>query len=268
MELALKKKGVSAEKEPVAPLIGEVDDYNFYYPSVGEIILWFFIGMAASGVVLYIFYENVFVSVIVGAVCGVIFVPIRKKQVIEKRKKKLNLQFRSMLDALATSIGAGKNMYDSFSGAADDLSVQYGEKADIVREAKVIRVGLDHNIQVEDLLMNFAERSGVVDVQDFANVFATCYKKGGNIKDVIKNTASIIGDKIEIQMELETMVSGQKNEQNIMLVMPIGLIAVMKSMGGGMIDLKSGPGILGVTIALGIFIIAYGISKKILDIKL
>ena len=221
-----------------------------------------------SGVVLYIFYENIFISAFVGIICGFLFVPIRKKQVIKKRKQKLNLQFRGLLDALATSIGAGKNMYDSFATATDDLIIQFTEESDIVKEVRIIRSGLDNNMQIEDMLLNFAERSGLPDIRNFANVFATCYKKGGNIKDVIKNTAAIIGDKIEIHMELETMVAGQKNEQNIMLVMPIIFIIVMKSMGGELIDLTSPIGIISVSVALVIFIAAYFVSKKILNIKL
>mgnify|MGYP003377437724 FL=1 len=159
-------------------------------------------------------------------------------------------------------------MFDSFTGAEEDLAVQFTPEADIVKEVRLIRIGLDNNIGIEDLLLNFAERSGIDDVRNFANVFATCYKKGGNIKDVIKNTTSIIGDKIEIQMELETMVAGQKNEQNIMLVMPVVFIIVLKSMGGDLIDLKSPIGIISVTAAIAIFILAYFISKRILNIKL
>ncbi|MBR4766459.1 MAG: type II secretion system F family protein, partial [Clostridia bacterium] len=160
---------------------------------------------------------------------------------------------------------AGRNMYDSFSAAADDLAVQY-EDADIVNEVRIIKTGLDNGIQIEDLLLNFADRSGIEDIRNFANVFATCYKKGGNIKDVIKNTTKIIGDKIEIQMELETMVAGTKNEMNVMLVLPVIFIIVMKTMGGEMIDLKSGIGMISVTIALVIFIIAFFVGKKITNI--
>ena len=264
-------KNLFKKKEPYQPkeaLIGEGLDYSVYYASRKEKILWFIIGMVVSGAVLYIFFESIVASVIIGAVCGVAFIPIRTKQVIEKRKKILSTQFRSLLDALATSIGAGKNMFDSFSGASEDLGTQYGFDSYIVKEVNLICVGINNNIQIEDLLLNFADRSGVVDVANFANVFATCYKKGGNIKDVIKNTATIIGDKIEIQMELQTMVAGQKNEMNIMLVMPILFIVVMKSMGGGLIDLSSPVGILSTAAALVIFIVAYFAAQKITDIKL
>lgn len=259
------------KKEPYQPIPGlicEATDYHTYTPNRKEKVIWFLIGMVVSGAVLYIFYENLIVSLIAGVVCGVLFVPIRTKQVIQKRKQKLTQQFRGLLDALSTSIGAGKNMFDAFIGAADDLAVQYSPEADIVTEVNIICIGLNNNIQIEDMLLNFAQRSGVEDISNFANVFATCYKKGGNIKDVIKNTASIIGDKIEIKMELETMVAGQKNEQNIMLVMPVFFVLIMKSMGGGLIDLSSATGILSVTAALVIFVLAYFISGKITDIKI
>ena len=90
----------------------------------------------------------------------------------------------------------------------------------------------------------------------------------GNMKEVIKNTASIIGDKIEIQMELETMVAGQKNEQNVLLVMPVVFVLILKSMGGDLVNLKSPVGIISVSISIVIFIAAYFVSKKILNIKL
>lgn len=260
-----------AKKEPYQikqGLICEAVDYAVYFPNIKEKIMWFLIGMIASGAVLYIFYEKIWVSVIAGAVCGVAYIPMRTRQFIKKRQTRLTLQFRGLLDALATSIGAGKNMFDAFAAAADDLKIQFSEDADIVQEVQIIRMGLDNNIQIENLLLNFAERSGVDDIYNFANVFATCYKKGGNIKDVIRNTADIIGDKIEIQMELETMVASQKNDQNIMLVMPVVFILLMKTMGGELIDLQSPVGILSVSVSIAIFVASYFVSKKILDIKL
>ena len=178
------------------------------------------------------------------------------------------MQFRELLDALSTSIGAGKNVQDAFQGAVDDLAIQFTRDSDIVRELEIICTGIYNNIPIEALLMNFAQRSKVEDIANFANVFATCYRKGGNINEVIKNTAEIIGDKIEIKMELETMVAGQKNEMNIMLVMPVLFIIVMKSMGGGLIDLSTPIGTLSVTGALAIFILAYFAGQWITNIKL
>ena len=264
MALFSKKK----QKEPIQGLIGDATDYSIYFPNLKEKILWFILGMIASGAVLYLFYERLVVSVIFGAVCGVVFIPIRTKQKIKKRRQKLSHQFRELLDALSTSIGAGKNVQDSFQGAVDDLAIQFTRDSDIVRELEIICSGMYNNMAIEDLLMNFAQRSGVDDIGNFANVFATCYRKGGNINEIIKNTAEIIGDKIEIKMELETMVAGQKNEMNIMLVMPLLFVVVMKSMGGGLIDLSTPIGVISVTIALVLFVVAYFAGQWITNIKL
>ena len=254
--------------EPIRSMIGDGIDYSVYNETVKEKILWFLIGMLASGAVLYIFYESILVSAIAGAVCGVVFIPIRRKQVINKRRQKLTMQFRGLLDSLATSVGAGKNIQNSFADAIEDLEVQFSADSDIVRELEIIVSGVYHNLPIEKLLLNFAERSKVEDIGNFANVFATCYRKGGNINEVIKNTAEILRDKIEIKLELETMVSGQKNEMNIMLVMPVLFIVVMKSMGGGLVDLSTPIGILSVTIALASFVAAYFVGQWITDIKL
>lgn len=256
------------QREPIPGLIGEAADYSIYTPTVKQKIIWALIALAASGAVLYLFYSNLIVSLVVGAVCGYFFIPLRTKAMIKKRRQKLSMQFRELLDALSTSIGAGKNVQDAFQGAVDDLAIQFTYDSDIVRELEIICAGMYNNIAIEDLLMNFAQRSGVEDIANFANVFATCYRKGGNINEVIKNTAEIIGDKMEIKMELETMVAGQKNEMNIMLVMPALFVIVMKSMGGGLIDLSTPIGLLSVTGALIIFILAYFAGQWITNIKL
>ena len=253
---------------PVPGLIGEATDYNIYLPKATEKILWFFVGLVVSGAVLYLFYESVLASLLAGAVCGIVFIPIRTRQKIRKRRQKLSLQFRELLDALSTSIGAGKNIQDAFQGAVDDLAIQFTYESDIVCELRMINAGMNNNFAIEDLLLNFAKRSSVEDIENFANVFSTCYRKGGNINEVIKNTAEIIGDKIEIKMELETMVAGQKNEMNIMLVMPLLFIIVMKSMGGGLIDLSTPIGVISVTISLVIFVAAYFAGQWITNIKL
>lgn len=254
--------------EPIKGLIGDATDYSVCECSIGKKIFWFFLGFAVSGLVLYIFYENLIISLIVGIIGGFVFIPIRKKQVIKKRKKNLLLQFKDLLDAVSTSVGAGKNIFDSFAAAKSDLLIQYPEESDIIKELDIILEGINNNIHVEALLSNFAQRSTLDDIQSFASVFSTCYEKGGNIKDVIKNTTAVINDKIDIQMELETMVAGQKNEQNIMMCMPIVFVFIMKCMGGGLIDLSSATGVMSVSVAIAIFIVAYIISRKILDIKI
>jgi len=275
MSTAVKERKIKLpfvpEKEPYVPktgLFGNADDYNVYEMTQREKLLYFVLGAVACGAVLYVFYENLVVSLLVGLVGGVVFLPMRRNQLIEKRKKNLLTQFKDLLDALNTSLGAGRNVFDAFTLANDDLRTEYPADADIIKEVGIVLTGIGNNRTVEEMLVDFGERSGLREVEDFASVFSTCYRKGGNIQDVIHNTTEIITDEIEIGMEIQTMVSGQVTEQNAMMVMPVVFVVLMKSMGGNLIDLSSSVGIICMTVAIALFVVAYFVGKKILDIKL
>ncbi|NLF41426.1 MAG: hypothetical protein GX587_01900, partial [Bacteroidales bacterium] len=180
----------------------------------------------------------------------------------------LHLQFRDMLESITASLNAGRNVPDSFLSAYDDLKVQYPEGAFILKELEIILSGLENNVNIEKLLLDLGKRSGNNDIMSFASVFEICYRKGGNIKDVIKDTHQIISDKIEIEMDIETMVTSNKIEQYIMTIMPIALVGVVKIMSPDFGDKFVSPmGIISTTIAVGIFVVAYFIGKEILSIK-
>lgn len=57
------------------------------------------------------------------------------------------------------------------SGCMGDLEQIYGEKSDITTELAIIVTGMENNIKIEDLLTNFAQRSGLEDIASFADVF-------------------------------------------------------------------------------------------------
>jgi len=259
-----KKKEEVFKKKYINP---ESKVYYEYELSSKEKLLYFFIALAAGSLVGYVFYSNIIVSVIFGVISGIAFVPIRRKQIINKQLLNIKIQFRDLLENLATSIGAGKNVLDSFRAAYDDLKEQYTETGYIVKEVSDILIGYSNNINIENLLLDFADRSGVEDIVIFANVFDTCYRKGGNIKDVVKSTYQIINDKMEVEMEIQTMVTSAKTEQNMMIVMPLIFTIILNSMGGigGRGTVTSA---VSTTVALILFAIAYLVGKKITDIKL
>ncbi len=212
---------------------------------------------------------DISIPAIVGLVAGRIFVPTRTKQIRDKNARNLNSQFRDFLEAFNTSIGAGKNVVDSFHAVYDDMRIQYEEDAFIVKELEVILSGMANNFAVEDLMEDLGNRSGNDDIVSFANVFRISYRKGGNLKDTINTTHSILSDKMEIKEEIETMVSASKMEQTVMIFMPVGLIGIMKSMSPDFAANFATPaGIASTTIAIGLFIVSYFVGRKILNIKL
>lgn len=261
-------------------------NYKVYYMSVPEKIINVLIAFVIGACIGYLFYGgigkdeygqattvtyclNVIIPVIVGVIAVKLYIPVRIQSVIKKQKNQLNKQFRDMLEALSTSLGAGKNVIDSFRSVYDDMKMQYEDGAYIINELELLLSGMDNNIDIEDLLLDFGERSGNEDIESFAKVFQICYRKGGNIKDTVRSTYEILNDKMEIAEDIETVVTANKTEQNVMLIMPIGLIGMMKLMSPDFAENFVSPsGIMATTVAVIIFVAAYFIGRKVLEIKI
>lgn len=261
-------------------------NYRVYHMPQKEKILYFLIAFVVGAAVGYLFYGgigkdefgqptmitwilNISIPTIVGSIAGYFFVPMRNDAIVRKRQKELNGQFRDMLDALTTSLNAGKNVNDSFLSVYEDLKIQYDEEAYILKELELVIAGIHNNIAIEDVLEDFGNRSANDDIKSFANVFKISYRKGGNIKDIIRNTHGILSDKMEIAEDIETLVTSNKMEQNIMIVMPIALIALIKMMSPEFAaNFVTPSGIASTTVSVVIFVVAYFIGKSVLDIKI
>lgn len=261
MSEAEKQNGMQEEASMV---LADAIDYRVYEMGKGEKLKWFVVGGLACALVGYIFYERWYISLIIGVLGGIVFVPMRRNQLLEKRKTQLTLQFKELLESVKSSLGS-ESVHDAFMKAKADLAIQFPEDAYIMQELTNLMRGTMLKLKLEDLLMNFAERSGVEDIQNFATVFRSCYRRGGNMQEIVGKCITIINEKIEVSMDIEAMVAGQKSEQNILLVLPVVFVVMLKAM-GGMVDMESAMGLISMTIAIAIFIIAYFISRKIMKI--
>ncbi|MCL1891637.1 MAG: hypothetical protein FWG00_06510 [Coriobacteriia bacterium] len=260
-------------------------NYKVFYMSKLQKVLLFIAGFAVGAAVGYLFYGGIGVDefgrptlltiildVVIcgtlGVIAGIGIQPIVTKSIIAKRKKTLALQFRDMLEALSTSLSSGKNVTDSFNAVLEDMRIQYEEDAFIINELEAILAGVNSNINIEELLVDFGERSGNDDILSFGNVFEICYRKGGNINDTVRGTHDVLSEKMGIAEDIETTVSANKLEQNIMIIMPIALIGVIKLMSPEFSNNFVTPaGIISSTVAILFFVIAYFIGRRILDIK-
>lgn len=266
------KKKEKKKKEIYVPkkgLTGKGTDYHIYTVSGRERITAFLIGLAGTSVVVYLFFKSLFWGILMGIAVGIYIQKYNASYLCEKRRKMLLMQFRDMLEALASSYSSGKNTNGAFEDAYGDMVQIYGETADIVQELRIILMGIGSNINIENLLADFADRSGLEDIKSFADVFEVSVKQGANVKDIISATRDIINDKIEIELEIGTLLSGNKNELNIMMVMPLIIIVSMEGLGSGMTAVGNTPlNILIKIVSIGMFATAYLLGKKITTIKI
>ena len=260
-------------------------NYRTYVMNTQEKITTFLLAFCAGGIVGLIFYGgqfrdsdgtattatmvcNIVLFVTIGIIATCVFIPIRKKQLLDKRRKELTQEFRSFLEALAVSLASGMNMADSLSSAYNDLKIEYSDTAYMVLEVKEMIDGIQNNIAIEDMMISLGERSQIDDIKNFGMVFSVAYRAGGNLKDIVRRTNSIIGEKIEIAEEIETTLSSNKSQFSAMMFIPVVMILLLRVMSSSFAaSFATVAGVIAMTIAIGIFIIAYRLGQKIMDVK-
>lgn len=262
----------------------QVMNYKVYVMNPGEKFMYMAILMVAGGCIGLVFYgglfkvdgvatfmtmiSNLIVFIGVGALAIKAFLPMITDSLQKKRAVILKEQFVDFASALTNALGSGMNMNDSVNAVYMDLKSQYPEDAYIVAEVKELVDGLNNNLSIEFLLEQFGIRSGEEDIMNFAQVFTTCYRTGGDIKSVVRRTTEMISEKVMIASEIETAITSNKMQMNVMNVLPIVIILMMRCMSAEFANsFSSLVGVIGLTFSAGLTFAAYKMGQKIMDIK-
>ena len=234
-------------------------------------ILMYIVFTAAAAVVLNIFYKEPVFSVVIALFVAPTFESEFAKAQVKKRRKKLRSQFCDMLEAMSVASRAGNNELKALESAYHDLKMTYNENADIVREAEGIINRNKNGIPLRVLFKDLGERSGVDDIKSFGEIYEIIEGRSDRFSDIIKQTQQMISDKIEIEEEIETVLTAPKNENRIMLVMPALLVLLMGAGGGGFLEWLYAEetkfyGFIVISVCIAIFILAYLIGQKMTNI--
>ncbi len=260
-----EKKSSKKKIELNYGITGAGTDYTVYVLTALQkmlaVMCGFVIGYGAS----YIYYSSSALGIIVGLVCAYKAIAIYRNMLQRKRLSDLRLQFRDLLESLSNSYTVGMTANRAFHSAYSDMVTEHGEGSYIAKELYLLCSAHDNQgLEIKDLLNDFAARSGIDDIKSFASVFDVSTELGGDVAKVIRETRDIIGDKLEVELEIQTMVTGQKNQLNILAIMPLVMSLLTRSFGDGTVDMLT---IIVKTIALGLFVFAYWMGTKIVDIK-
>ena len=221
-------------------------------------------------VIAYLFYHLIPVSVVIGFLAGIYLEKMYAESTVKKRQKTLRLQFKDFLESMSVAVRAESVEVQAVKSALKDLQLSYHSKADIVREVdNIIRQYEKGGVELKVLFEDFADRSDITDIKSFAAIYSVIEGKSDRFGDILMQTQEIIGDKIEIEQEIETTITSAKSETMVMLVMPIVIVVAMSGMGGGMMDalFTTPAGHLAATAALVIFGISYVLAIKNSDIE-
>ncbi|MEK3887601.1 type II secretion system F family protein [Bacillus sp. FSL K6-3431] len=263
-----KKQEIAIGK--IRQVEGHLIDYSNYYLSMREYLFYMSISMIVIFLIGYLFYESIIFALILATI-GFIYPRIQRKNLLEKRKEKLSVQFKEAIASLSSSLAAGRSIENSFKEIVYDLKLLYPDpNTYIIREFEIINRRVENGETIERAIQDFAIRSDLEDIINFSDIFITCKRTGGNLVEVIRRTADVISEKIDIQQEVQVMIAQKKFESRILTVMPIGMIALLKYSSGDYLAplynwANLGPIIM--TFCLGLLGLAFWLSQRIMNIK-
>ena len=267
---ASERAGAQTPRRETPQWSAAVPDYTVSPSTLFDHIASFFIGFAAGFVVLFIFYKVIPLAVLGGAITGTVYIFVAEQAAIQKRLKKLRVQFYDLLEAMSVAMRAGNPVLKALESSREDLTLIYPGNSDILVELDVIIKKFYNAIPLSESFADFARRSGLEDVASFASIYATIEGKSSRADEIVRETQQIIADKMEIEMEIDTLMTAAKSEVNIMLFMPLVILAVIGYAGAGFMDaIYTEP--LGRVMATGgliVFIISFIMARKFSNVEI
>jgi len=233
-------------------------------------VIAFISGFALGFLVLFIFYNILLLSFIGGVVLGAMNIFVSMHRLVNKRKTKLRMQFFDLLEAMSVAMRAGSPVLRSLQSAREDLILIYPGNSDIIMELDIIIGKFNNAVPLSESFFDLAERSGLEDITSFASIYATIEGKSSRADEIVRETQQIIADKMEIEMEIDTLMTAAKTEVNIMLLMPLVILGVIGYAGAGFMDAiyTTGAGRIVSTGGLVVFILSFVLARKFSNVKL
>lgn len=241
-------------------------DYRRYYFSKKEYVLFAIQALGIVSLVSYLFYHSLLAMVLVIPFYPV-FLRMKAQVLLQKQKSMLQEQFKEAICALATALGAGYSIENAWKEARKEVEKLFGEHALIVQELNHMLAHLELNVSLEELLSDFALRSGLEDVGSFCQVFLFAKRSGGDFIGIIHATANRISRKVDLQREIITDLAARRLESRVMNMVPMFMLLYLNLTSPGYFDLLYGnlSGVIIMSLCLLFYLLAYVWSERMLQ---
>jgi len=243
-------------------------NYDVYKLSYKDFLLLLGKTIVITCIFSYLFYQSVW-GCVVSPILFLLLRTYEKKKQMKIRKQKIHEEFMESLKIIGTSLMAGFSMENAWREAEIEMKESHGSNSYMCRELTEMNRLIHLNVPVENVLSDFAYRTGIDDIISFAEVFEYGKRSGGNWRKIIEDTIYRMEEKFETSKEIEVLLAGKKLEQNIMNVLPLFIIAFLQISSGGYMDVLYGNplGVLCMSVCMLGYVIAICIANRILNIQ-
>lgn len=245
-----------------------IKDYRVYRFNRKEKISALFEGMFLNAIVSFLFFDS-FVAMIPGILLVILYVKEKKRRLMRKRFRQLRTELKEFLNELIVALQTGRSIENAFAEALKDTERYLEKETLFVLEMKKICAGVSIGESLEKLILQFAYRSHLEELEYFAEVFSVGKRSGGNLIAIMKNTIRMIQEKMDGEEEIYTVIADKQMEFQVMCVIPFVIIIYLRISAGTLMNHLYGN-ITGIAI-MAACVLVYGgcylYGKRILEIE-
>lgn len=233
-----------------------------------EYLIAFLQGSMILVLISYLFYDT-WKFVILFSPYLIRYIKSWEKKTIKKRQQSFRLQFKEAIQSLSTGLNVGYSVENALVEAHKELKGMYRRDEMMLRELTYMIHQIRMNVTAEKAFQDLAARTADEDVQTFVTVFNMAKRSGGDMMEIIRNVVHQMVDKIDVEREIQTVISAKKMELRIMTMIPLAMIVYLKLCFPEFLDVLYGNvvGIVIMSVCLAIYLIAYEIGKRMVEIE-
>lgn len=213
-----------------------------------------------------LFYGSFIAGVIISPLSMLIYKE-RKKQIIQRKTRQLEIQFKDMLISVSDALKVGYSFENAIRECYRDMCSIYGVDSVICGEIKIMISQIKLNIRTQEVVDNFAKRVDLKNAKLFSQIFQVAKSTGGNMTEIIKSVTDDIVLKETTRDEITASVTEKRIEQRIMSVIPIFIILYITITTPGFLDVMYAS-VLGKLIMTGCivaYVMAYLWGERIIQ---
>ena len=200
---------------------------NKYRLPVREVLAVTAICTGLAALISWLFYRSVY-----GMFVLLLLLPFglkyRAGDLKRRQTQRLEQEFKECILLVAGALAAGYSVEHAWQAAEPDIRKLYGEKSPMYQKLVWINSRTALNEPIEASLETFAWECGLPDVMQFCSVFSFAKRSGGNLVQIIGDTARQISDKCEVMQEIEAVTASKRLEQRVMNVIPLLLLTYIR----------------------------------------
>lgn len=243
-------------------------DSSTYRFSTQEIRKIFLKSAGITAAIMLLFYRSFWAGLLFPVVL-LVQLWQAKKQGIDAKRTELLQEFVSGVGVLNSALQAGLSMENSWKEVEKETRLLYGEASMFYQALQEINQLTAHNVPIEKLFLEFAYKCKVEEMIQFAELLEYGKRSGGNWKKIIDVFVGRMTERYEAAQEIELMVAEKKMEQQIMNIMPLGVLAFLQFSAWDYMSVlyHNWFGCISMSLFLIAYVAAIGLSQKILKVQ-